>query len=573
MSTDANQIKPPAQRAARGQPDEPPQATQVTAGESDTPQSALQPARAAANPAELESTVGAASARSSARGWVSRTVPTLLVIGALAALGYLGHHFGWKVPKFSAIVGENEPPGVKWCEEHGVPEAECVSCNAELMPKGQLYGWCREHGVHECLLHHPQLAQLAESPTVTQADLDRAARAIALRPRAANDPTCKMHLRRIQFATSEAADKAGIEIGLVDRGPVIEAVSATGEVIYDPTRVTRLAARAAGTIWRVDKKIGNRVKTGDVLALVDAAQVGQAKAELLQAMAQFRLHDQNLDRLVRLEGVVAGKRVLEAKAARMESEAAVRKSVQTLQNLGLPVDLKSVYQQPTAELSESLQSLGLPRSVVESLDARTMTGNLIPVVAPRDGIVVDRNVVAGEVVDTSRTLFTVADTSQMWLVLNVPLEDAKYVNIGQKVMFRPDGADRADSGTLTWMSTEVDKATRTVEVRGEAPNLDGHLRNETFGTGQIVLREESDAIVVPSSAVHWEGCCHIAFVRDRDYLKPGSYKVFHTRSVRPGVANEDKTEVIAGLWPGEVVVTDGSGVLRAELLKGNLGAG
>jgi cobalt-zinc-cadmium efflux system membrane fusion protein len=62
-------------------------------------------------------------------------------------------------------------------------------------------------------------------------------------------------------------------------------------------------------------------------------------------------------------------------------------------------------------------------------------------------------------------------------------------------------------------------------------------------------------------------------VRDKDYLVKDSYKIFHTRMVRPGVTNGDTTEVIAGLLPGEVVVTKGSGVLRAELLKGNLGAG
>ena len=65
----------------------------------------------------------------------------------------------------------------------------------------------------------------------------------------------------------------------------------------------------------------------------------------------------------------------------------------------------------------------------------------------------------------------------------------------------------------------------------------------------------------------------MVFVRDKDYMKEGAYKVFHTRSVRPGVRMGDTTEMIAGLLPGEVVVTKGSGVLRAELLKGNLGAG
>ncbi|REJ65705.1 MAG: efflux RND transporter periplasmic adaptor subunit [Planctomycetota bacterium] len=535
-------------------------------------EAATRPAEVCERPAaESESTEP--QRRWSVVGWVTRTIPTLLVMGALAGLGYFGHHHGWKIPKFSELAGHGEVEGVQWCEEHGVPEAECIACNADLMPKGELYGWCKEHGVHECVLHHPETAQLSEVPEISQEDFERAARAIALRPRTKNDPACKMHLRRIQFPSKAAADKAGIDIGLVDRGPVVESVTATGEVVYDPTRVARLASRAGGTVWRVDKNVGDQVKEGEVLALVDAVEVGRAKAELLQAVAQLQLHDKTLKRLAGLEGVVAGKRVLEAEAARTEAEAAVRKSVQTMQNLGLPIALEDIYQQTDSELARQLQFLGLPKSVSADLGSQRITANLIPLVAPRDGIVVSRDVVAGEVIDTTRTLFTIADTSHMWLVLNVPLEEAKRVAAGQKVIFIPDGDDHPHTGKLTWISSDVDAETRTVKVRGELPNEDSHLRNETFGAGEIVLREEDDAIIVPSDAIHWEGCCHVAFVRDKDYMKKGSYKVFHTRSVRPGVQMGDTTEMIAGLLPGEVVVTKGSGVLRAELLKGNLGAG
>jgi multidrug efflux pump subunit AcrA (membrane-fusion protein) len=161
----------------------------------------------------------------------------------------------------------------------------------------------------------------------------------------------------------------------------------------------------------------------------------------------------------------------------------------------------------------------------------------------------------------------------MWLLLDVPVEDAAYVAKGQKVLFRPDGDATQHTGIVTWISTEVDTQTRTVKVRAELANEAGRLRNEWFGAARIVLREETEAIVVPKQAIHWEGCCHVAFVRDKDYLREGAYKVFHTRMVRPGVTNGDLTEIIAGLLPGEVIATKGSAVLRAELLKGNLGAG
>lgn len=502
--------------------------------------------------------------------------PTMAVLALLAALGLWGHHYGWKIPKFSELTAKPDVHKVAWCDEHGVPEADCIACNAELMPKGKLYGWCQEHGVHECLLDHPELAQLKEVPIVSDRDLARAAQSLALRPRKANDPTCKLHLRRIQFPSVAAADKAGIDIALVDHGKVLDTISTIGEAVYDPRRVAPVASRAAGTIRRVEKNVGDRVEQGDVLAVVEAAEVGRAKAELLQALAQFDLHSKTYDRLAELgKDVIAGSRLIEADAAKTEADVAVQKAIQALVNLGFPISDEEVRRTPTDVLRKKLHLLGLPPAIASSIDTTYATSNLLPVVAPRAGILVARDgvPVPGEVIETSRTLFTVADPSRMWIVLSVPVEEAKYVKQGQKIVFRSDREGREHIAPITWISTDVDTGTRTVMVRAELANDDNQLRNETFGAGEIVLREELDAVVVPSSSVHWEGCCSVVFVRDKDYLKTDSYKVFHTRSVRPGITMGDQTEMIAGLFPGEVIVTKGSDVLRAELLKGNLGAG
>ncbi len=511
--------------------------------------------------------------RPSVLGRVAQTIPTALVMGVLAGLGYFGHYHGWKIPKFSELMGHAEAKGVAWCEEHGVPAADCVSCNADLMPKGTLHGWCKEHGVAECLFEHPELGQLKTPPAISPQDLDRARRALATKTRPKNDPSCRLHLRRIQFASREAADKAGIDIGLVDRGRIVETVVTNGEIRYDPTRVTRLSSRATGTVWRVVKNVGDPVREGDLLALVDAALAGQAKAELLQAAAQLNLQDQAVKRLAGLGDVVAGRRLQETKAAREQAEAAVRKAAQVLANLGLPITLDDVRGKEGSELAAQLHSLGLPSSELQDYGRSQNTANLVPVLSPRDGVVTTRDVVAGEAVDTTKTLFTIVDNRRMWVILNVPLEDAQYVTVGQRVVFRPDGGTHEHTGEIAWVSSHLDSETRTVKVRAELPNDDGDLRDESFGAGLIVIRDEADAIIAPNDAIHWEGCCHVAFVRDRNYLDDDSYKVFHTRMVRPGVKNGDYTELIAGLLPDEVVVTKGSGVLRAELLKGNLGAG
>jgi cobalt-zinc-cadmium efflux system membrane fusion protein len=169
----------------------------------------------------------------------------------------------------------------------------------------------------------------------------------------------------------------------------------------------------------------------------------------------------------------------------------------------------------------------------------------------------------------------VADFSRLWLTVNVRQEDARYLSLGQSVLFTPsDSKDAADArGKIGWISTSADEKTRTVKVRVNLPNDDGRLRANTFGTARIVLREEPKAIVVPSEAVHWDGTCHVVFVRDRNYLQAGSPKFFHVRSVRSGFKEAGATEIIAGLLPGEVIASKNSVVLQSQLLKSNLGAG
>ena len=88
-----------------------------------------------------------------------------------------------------------------------------------------------------------------------------------------------------------------------------------------------------------------------------------------------------------------------------------------------------------------------------------------------------------------------------------------------------------------------------------------------------IKREEPAAIVVPNAAVHTEGCCTVVFVCDKDFLKDGSLKIFNVRKVRIGATDDRRTEIIAGLKPGERIVTAGSGMLLSELLRGGLGEG
>lgn len=504
-------------------------------------------------------------------GFVAGAIPTLLVLAGAGAVGWWGHHSGWKLPKFSELNGVVKEKD-DWCAEHNVPESACVECDPSLLPRAKARGWCKLHGVAECVLCNPELAQLTEPPVVAQADLDRAKRALDFADRPANTSNCSKHHRRIQYATAKDADKAGVVVELVWTAPAVEFVAAPGEIGYDQTKVAHLSARSPGTVWKVYKHLGQDVKAGDVLALVDAAEVGKTKAELLQALATLQLKEQTAASIKDSAGAVPVARVREAEAAVREAEIRVGAGCQALTNLGLPLKAADVRPLTVDQLQAKLHLLGVPADLAAGLDT-TATTNLLPLVAPLDGRVMSREVVAGEVVDVARILFEVVDTRSLWLTFDLKGEDAHRVEVGQPVRFKPDNGRKELAGKIAWRSSQADPKTRTVKVRADLADPERKLVANTFGAGKVILREEEKVVSVPSEAVHWDGCCSVVFVRDKDYLKAGSPKVFHVRKVRLGAKDEKTTEVIAGVLPGELVVTKGSGLMLTELLRADLGEG
>ena len=499
------------------------------------------------------------------------TVPNLVVFSLLGGVMYVGHHTGWKLPKMSELMGTKAVTADDWCSEHLVPESQCIECQTDLLPKGKAFGFCRKHGVAECVIHHPELAQSKGEPQLPKYDT---ARAIALIARPENNSRNTLHTRRVQFTSAESVTKAGVDVDVVQEQPMSEAITANGELEFDPTRVAHLSTKAPGSVAFVFKTIGDEVVPGEILALIDAAQVGQAKTQLVQSFVQFQLRRSTVDRLRPLDktGAIPQRSIIEAESAFQEAEIAVVSARQALANLGFDVpDLLETMD--SKKVADELRFLGIPSSIIASLPAGTKTANLIPVRAPSGGFLVDSEVVAGEVVDASRTLFTVADPSRMWLLLNVRQEDADHVRRGLRVKFRADNRSQEVTGEVDWISPAVDQQTRTAQVRIVISNLDGKLQDKTYGTGRIILREEPNAIVVPRDAVQSTPDAHFVFVRDKGYFDTNSPKFFHVRQVRIGARDDQFIELLAGVLPGEVIATKGSNVLLAQLLRSNLGAG
>ena len=498
-------------------------------------------------------------------------LPNVLVFSFLAVIMVYGHHTDWKMPKFSKLIGTAVDTTDDWCSEHLVPESICIECSPDLLPRPQEYGFCKEHGVAECVIHHPELAQTRDAPRLPKYDTIQP---IALINRPENNSRNSMHKRYIQFATAESVAKADIDVDVVSEALMTDYITANGELIFDPNRVGLLSPKVSGTVVAVYKTVGDDVKAGEILALIDASQVGLLKSELMQNIVQLQLRQSTVERLRPLAetGAMVVKTLNEAEAALQESEVMLLSTKQVLGNLGftIPDDL---VQETLKTIAERLQFIGIPDSIVNSLPHDTKTTNLIPVLAYYDGVLMSSNVTIGMVVEASQPLFTVVDPQKMWISLNVRQEDAPYIHKDLPVTFQSDDGQHNVNGQVSWISPAVNEQTRTLHVRVVVDNPEGLLRDKTYGIAKIILREELHAVIVPREAVQSTIDCHYVFVRDKHYFAEDSPKFFHVRQVRIGAYNDHYVELLAGVLPGEVIAVKGSNVLLAHLLRSNLGAG
>jgi cobalt-zinc-cadmium efflux system membrane fusion protein len=274
--------------------------------------------------------------------------------------------------------------------------------------------------------------------------------------------------------------------------PVLETIAAEGMITYDPTRVAHLAASVAGTVWRIERGVGQQVRKDEVVGLINAPEVGTAKLEFVQALTEAELGSKFLERLRALGEAVPSRQVVEAELTQRRLQLRVREARNALVNLGIPVRLEDFKDLAADEAAKRLHVFGLPERLLKELDPNVATTSLVPLRAPLDGEVVACDLLRGEAVGAAKTAFVIADTSRMSLSLHVPLAHARHLVVGQSVHFRPDGAAADIEGKIAWISTVVDAKTRTVLTRAELSNPNGRLRANTPGKGRIVVKKAKE---------------------------------------------------------------------------------
>ncbi len=445
------------------------------------------------------------------------------------------------------------------CREHGVPEALCWICRPQLVRVFEkLNDWCGGHDRPEslCFICNPEreaiyaaIMIVGGGPRHDDAPRDFIVESVdaAETPRSQRAPsvTCTTSDTRVRLASPDTAHKAGFEYAAVARREISRTLQCNTDIAYDANHYARVASRVSGVIQAVKRDLGEVVRAGDVLAVVDSAQLASAKAEYLQAVEHRMLWEKNHHAVHELvERGIAGKQ---------EDLAAENKLAEA--------DIE------VSKARQHLRVLGLSDTQIEGVVGAKDISPLLSLTAPFDGEIVERLAVVGETVDSSRPLFAIADTGVMWAMLDVYERDIALVRVGQPVVVTVDGLrGETFAGRVMWISRQIDPRTRTLHARAELDNSAGVLRANMFGRAEITIHDREPLVVVPRSAVQWDGCCNIAFVRQTETL-------FEPRKLRLGIESGDLIEVREGLAEGETIVTQGSFLLKTEIMKGSIGAG
>jgi cobalt-zinc-cadmium efflux system membrane fusion protein len=473
-------------------------------------------------------------------------VPSALTLSLLAGLAFWGAHTDWKLPDSLRFWAKGAAPPEESSEE-GVKvlsEPDNVPGRTPGLPPRRVIEFPSDEAVEK--------AGIRLVP-------------VEVRPLA---PLPALHASLMGVLGGLADVRLAAATLIPGRMPLARYIIAQAAVDYDPPRYAHLTPRASGIVWQVYKEIGDPCRAGEVLALLDSAEVGRAKADLILSLSQVRLRTELLARLRTASGsgAVSERALLDAETSLRQAQVRLFNDHQALLNLGLPVRLQDLEALPDKEVVRKLRLLALPESVWKATDADSLTANLLPLTAPFDGTVIRRQAAVGEVVLTThpKTLFVVADVHQLHIDLSVRPEDMPGVRLGQSVLFRPDiQGSLAAPARVSHISPEVDEKTRRVTVHAEVPNPDGRLRPNTFGTGQIILHEEPRALVVPRDAVQTDSGTPIVFVRISD-------RSFEARPVCVGLQEGDIVAV-SGVSLGEEVVTTGSFALKSQLSRERIG--
>lgn len=339
--------------------------------------------------------------------------------------------------------------------------------------------------------------------------------------------------------TTEEATRAGVKVEAVNPQKLATTVVVTATIQADQDRIARVSPRTEGRITAAPASLGDRVRSGQVLASLDSVGVGEAHAALMQAQSELRIAEADFKRAEALvaDEIIPRKDFLRAQSDREKAAASVRAASDRLRLLG-----------------------GNP--AVSGLAISAFAVN-----APFAGTIIEKKATVGDLANPSQPLFTIADLSRVWVMADLPEAALSQVRIGANAKISvPSYQKDVFEGRVSHIGAVLNKETRTVAARIEVGNGDGRLKPDMFATATIeVAGDTRELLTLPDPAIVLMDGQPTVFVYEQ-----GAYVA---RAIQPGERIGGRTVVTGGIKAGEQVVTAGAYELKARKQKSQLGHG
>jgi RND family efflux transporter MFP subunit len=363
--------------------------------------------------------------------------------------------------------------------------------------------------------------------------------AVAQRPNRspAGEPSAASTRDVVVVLTKDAVDRAGIEITPVSTLGVPDELRLPGVIEPNAYRQVAVTPVVGGRVVQVSVQLGDRVRRGQPLAQVYSPELAEARTTYVAARAMLDAHDRELQRTQKLVEIGA--------ASRQELERA-----------------HAEHAAQTAAVESARSRLQLLGAAVEEGAARTADENAtITVPAPIDGVVIERIANVGLNVDPSVKLFTIVDLSNVWIIADVYERDLHRVGEGDRATVTTRAyPDLLLEGRVSYIDPQLNAGTRTAKVRVEVANPRGELRLGMYADVAIVSTNAPRVLSVPRSAIQNVGDRQVVYLQ-----LASDAEAFVEREVRIGRSTGDFVEVMSGLMAGDVVASNGSFFLRAEV--------
>lgn len=340
-----------------------------------------------------------------------------------------------------------------------------------------------------------------------------------------------------------------IKLAQTKPGVISKTSELTGEVIVAPERLYHVVPRVSGVVRQVYKHLGDYVKAGDLLAVLSSRDLADAKAGFAATDSLLQLANTNLQREKKLykQQVTAKRNYHQARQAYAEMSIKRKAAKQRLLALDLTEQsINSILKQSDKDLT------------------------LYELHAPADGIIIEKHVVHGEVLETNIRSFTIADLSKVWINLTVYQKDLPFIHQGQQVQistrFGLTNNEITALGKISWISPTLDEKTRSATARVVIDNTDGYWRPGLFVSAQVSIEKSKADMVVPLSALQTVEGQTMVFVQHED----GG---FEPQAVQTGRRDFQQVEILQGLKLGQTYVSEYAFSLKAQLQKGEFGEG